>query len=80
VLATSPTGFAGARTMTLRGIDARAPSRLTRAATRRLGRPASGVDYLVLSEFGGARVWNVYFKGGEIFSANAGGRITRRIS
>ena len=73
-------GFAGAQTMALKGIDAGAPNRLTRAAARRLGQPAGRVNYLVLSEFAGARQWNVYFKGGQIFSADARGRITRRIS
>ena len=80
VLATSPSGFAGARTMTLKGIDTSAPNRLTRSAAGRLEQPASRVDYLVLSEFGGARQWNAYFKGGQIFSADAAGRITRRVS
>jgi len=80
ILATSPSGFGGARTMTLKGIDTNAPSRLTRSAAGRLEQPASRVDYLVLTEFGGARQWNVYFKGGQIFSADAAGRITRRVS
>lgn len=73
-------GFAGAQTMTLKGIDAGAPNRLTRAAAERLRQPPSRVNYLVLSEFAGTRQWNVYFKGGQIFSADARGRITRRIS
>ena len=51
VLGTSPTGFAGARTMALKGINRSAPSRLTRSAAGRLKQPASRVDYLVLSEF-----------------------------
>ncbi len=80
VIGTSPTGFTGARTMTLQGINRNAPSRLTRSAAGRLKLPASRVDYLVLSEFGGARQWNVYFKGGQIFSADSRGQITRRIS
>ena len=80
VLGTTPAGFAGTPTMTLKGIVASAPNRLTRAAAGRLRQPASRVNYLVLSEFAGARQWNVYFKGGQIFSADARGRITRRIS
>jgi hypothetical protein len=80
VLATSPSGFAGAPTMTMKGIDRGAPNRLTRSAAERLGVPASRVDYLVLTDFAGTRQWNVYFKGGQIFSADAHGRITRRIS
>jgi hypothetical protein len=78
VLQTSPGGFTGAPTMALKGIDAGAPSRLTRSAAGRLEQPASRVDYLVLSDFAGTRGWNVYFKGGQIFSADARGRITRR--
>lgn len=80
VIATSPAGFGGRPTMTLRGIVASAPSRLTRSAAERLRQPPSRVNYLVLSEFAGARQWNVYFKGGQIFSADSRGRITRRIS
>ena len=80
VLGTSPPGFAGAKTMALKGINRNAPSRLTRSAAGRLKQPASRIDYLVLSEFLGSRQWNVYFKGGQIFSADARGRITRRIS
>ena len=80
VIATSPSGFAGARTMTMQGIERNAPSRLTRSAAGRLKQPAGRVDYLVLSEFAGTRQWNVYFKGGQIFSADSHGRITRRIT
>ncbi len=80
VIGTSPTGFAGAVTMTMKGIDTGAPNRLTRSAAGRLKAPASRVDYLVLTEFAGARQWNVYFRGGQVFSADARGRITRRIS
>jgi len=80
VLVTSPGGFAGARTMTMKGIDTSAPNRLTRSAAGRLKAPASRVDYLVLSEFAGSRVWNIYFEGGAIFSADSSGRITRRVS
>jgi hypothetical protein len=79
VIGTTPSGFAGTPTMALKGIVAAAPSRLTRSAAGRLRQPASRVNYLVLSEFAGARQWNVYFKGGQIFSADARGRITRRV-
>ena len=80
VIGTTGAGFAGARTTTMHDIVASAPSRLTRSAAERLGVPASRVNYLVLSDFAGTRQWNVYFKGGQIFSADARGRITRRIS
>ena len=80
VIGTTGAGFSGARTMTMNDIVASAPSRLTRSAAERLRVPASRVNYLVLSDFAGTRQWNVYFKGGQIFSADARGRITRRIS
>ncbi|MDP1847180.1 MAG: hypothetical protein Q8K79_05245 [Solirubrobacteraceae bacterium] len=80
VIGTTGAGFAGAKTMTMHDIVASAPSRLTRSAAGRLGVPASRVNYLVLSDFAGTRQWNVYFKGGQIFSADERGRITRRIS
>ena len=80
VIGTTGPSFSGAPTMPMKGIVASAPSRLTRSAAERLGVPASRVNYLVLSKFAGARQWNVYFKGGQIFSADARGRITRRIS
>lgn len=77
---TGSTGFSAVPTMSLRGIDAGAPQRLARAAAERLRVQPSRVNYLVYSQFGGVTQWNVYFKGGQIFSADAGGRITRRIS
>lgn len=80
VIGTTGAGFAGARTMTMSEIVASAPSRLARAAAGRLRQPVSRVNYLVLSDFAGTRQWNVYFKGGQIFSADGRGRITRRIS
>ena len=80
VLQTTPGGFTGAPTMSLKGIDPGAPNRLTRSAAERLGSPPSRVDYLVLTEFGGERQWNAYFKGGQIFSADVRGRIIRRVS
>jgi len=80
VLQTTPGGFTGAPTMSLKGIDPGAPNRLTRSAAERLGSPASRVDYLVLTKFGGERQWNAYFKGGQIFSADVRGRIIRRVS
>jgi hypothetical protein len=66
--------------MSLAGIRAGAPQRLTRSAAARLGVPASRVDYLVYTRFAGTGQWNVYFTGGQIFSADAHGAITRRIS
>lgn len=77
---TATGGFRGVPTMSLAGIDARAPQRATRSAAERLGVPPSRVNYLVYTQFVGLTQWNVYFTGGQIFSADASGRITRRIS
>ncbi len=77
---TATGGFRGVPTMSLAGIDAGAPQRATRSAAERLGVPPSRVNYLVYTQFGGVTQWNVYFTGGQIFSADATGRITRRIS
>ncbi len=72
-------GFSGLPTMSLAGIEAGAPQRLTRSAAQRLGVAAGRVDYLVYTRFAGSAQWNAYFKGGQILSADAHGRITRRI-
>lgn len=77
---TATGGFRGVPTMSLAGINAGAPQRLTRSAAERLGVAPSRVNYLVYTRFGGITQWNVYFTGGQIFSADASGRITRRIS
>lgn len=77
---TGSTGFSGVPTMSLQGISAAAPQRLTRAAAERAGIQPSRVNYLVYTQFAGTTQWNVYFKGGQIFSADASGRITRRVS
>ena len=79
-LGTATGGFRGVPTMSLAGINSGAPQRLTRSAAERLGVPASRVNYLVYTQFGGVAQWNVYFTGGQIFSADARGRITRRVS
>jgi hypothetical protein len=73
-------GFGGMPTTSLAGIDAGAPQRATRSAAGRLGVPPSRVNYLVYMQFAGAAQWYVYFTAGQIFSADAHGRIARRIS
>ena len=77
---TATGGFRGVPTMSLAAIDSGAPQRLTRSAAERLGIVPGRVNYLVYTRFGGITQWNVYFTGGQIFSADARGRITRRIS
>ncbi len=79
VVHTSARGFAGAKTMSLAAIDAGAPQRLTRSAAGRLERSTSDVRYLVYSQFGGTMRWTVFFGSGAAFSADARGRIVRRI-
>jgi len=73
-------GFRGVPTMSLAAINSGAPQRLTRSAAERLGVPPSRVNYLVYTQFAGTAQWNVYFTGGQIFSADASGRITRRVN
>ncbi len=73
-------GFRGVPTLSLKGIDAGAPQRLTRAAAGRLRIAPSRVNYLVYSQFADTAQWYVYFTAGQIFAADAHGRITRRVS
>lgn len=60
-------------------IDTGAPSRLVRAAARRLGRKTSSIDYLVLLNILDGPRWSAYFKGGAAFQGDAHGKIVRRI-
>ena len=78
--AESGAGFDGLQTIPYGRIDTSAPRRLVRAAAERLGRPVSGIDYLVPTLSSGELGWGAYFKGGAIFLADERGRITRRIS
>jgi hypothetical protein len=76
----SGAGFGGLETIPYRRLDPRVPQRLTRAAAERLGKPVSQINYLVPSLTQGEITWGAYFKSGEIFIADARGRIIRRIS
>ena len=60
-------------------VDARAPARFVRTAARRAGRPRGTVSYLVLMRLGGRPQWQLFFKDGLHYSANAGGRNVRRV-
>ncbi len=77
---TGSRGFGGLPTLPLKDVDGHAPLRLTTSAAGRLSVPPSRVNYLVYSRFAGAAQWSVYFKDGQIFSADARGRVIRRIS
>ena len=73
-------GFGQVDTIAFARLDPSAPQRLVRAAAERLHRSAARIDYLVPSITLGKVTWGAYFKGGEIFLADARGHITRRIS
>jgi len=78
---TTGPGFGRTSTMSIADINSAAPSRLAASAAGRLKVPATRVNYLVYSlAFGPDARWYVYFKSGEIFAADARGRISRRIS
>jgi hypothetical protein len=62
-------------------VRAAVPERLTRRAAKRVGKPATRLDYLVLSG-GGPRdlLWGAFFKGGGHVQGFADGRVWRRVS
>ena len=61
-------------------VDARAPARIVRTATRRAGRRPGSVSYLVLMNIAGRSEWQLFFEDGLHFSGSASGRTVRRIS
>jgi hypothetical protein len=79
LLAASSSGGSGRKSITFSKIDTGAPSRLVRAAARRLGRKTTSIDYLVLIDILDGPRWSAYFKGGAAFQGDAHGKIVRRI-
>jgi hypothetical protein len=77
-LATSGAGFGALPTIPFARVDAAAPARLARSASRRVRQPLSNVDRVVLLRLGSALTWSVYLRDGKHFLADAHGRITRR--
>jgi hypothetical protein len=75
VLSTSP-GRGGGTSFTWSQIDASAPNRIVRAATR--GRSSRSFDYLVLLDSSGLR-WSAFLKGGGIYSAAPDGSAVTRV-
>jgi hypothetical protein len=55
--------------------DTAAPARMVRTAARRAGRTAAAVDYLVSLD----RTWQLFFKDGTHYSANAAGRKVKKV-
>jgi hypothetical protein len=55
--------------------DTGAPLRMVRTAARRAGRTAGDVDYLVVF----AGTWQLFFKDGKHYSANAAGRKVKQV-
>jgi hypothetical protein len=80
VFSTTPGGFPRGGTFSYRAVDPKAPARLIRAADRRLGKRASQVNYLVLTNFGTQLTWGVYFKDGAIAQGDRRGRFLRKLS
>jgi hypothetical protein len=78
-LVRTPAGGSASKAITFSKIDRDAPSRLVRAAARRLGRKTSSIDYLVLFNVLDGPSWSAYFKGGAAFQGDAHGKIVRRI-
>jgi hypothetical protein len=72
-------GFGALKTIAFSRANSAAPSRLARSAARRMRRPVSHVDYVVLVDSGPQAVWTVVMQGGGQFLGDARGRITRRI-
>jgi hypothetical protein len=72
-------GFGALKTIAFSRANSAAPSRLARSAARRMKRPVSRVDYVVLVDSGPQAVWTVVMQGGGQFLGDARGRITRRI-
>ena len=70
VLSTSPAGGVAGTAFAWDDVDASAPNRIVRAATR--GRDAREFDYLVLLEGAGLR-WSAFVKNGARFSASPDG-------
>ncbi len=79
-ISSSGSAFRNVQTLSIADINTAAPSRLTKSAAGRLKQPASKINYLVYSlSFGPDARWYAFFKGGQTFSADARGKINRRI-
>jgi hypothetical protein len=76
-LSTAGPGSGTQDTVPYEGIEVRAPQRLLRAAARRMKRRAGQVDYVVLTRFGEASAWIVYFKDGSYAFGDEAGRFVR---
>ncbi|HEX2087815.1 MAG TPA: hypothetical protein VHF89_19170 [Solirubrobacteraceae bacterium] len=77
VLATTPSGGTGTGTFPWSRVDAAAPQRVARFATR--GRSPSSFAYLVLIDAAGLR-WSAFLENGTHFDASPDGRRVRRVS
>ena len=79
-LNTTGTGFSHLQTIPFAAVNSAGPFRMVSAAAKRLGRNARSVDYLVLTDFAGRRIWSVFFKDGKHFIGDVSGRLERQIS
>jgi len=71
-----PTGI---ETTPISAVLSKAPSRAIARAAAKLRRPATAVDYVVLTRFAGTSQWVVYFKSGAYFQASLDGRRVKRL-
>ncbi|WP_028067212.1 hypothetical protein [Solirubrobacter soli] len=60
-------------------VNTAAPLRIVRTAAKRAGRHVSDIDYLVLIDLLGKDEWQLYFKDGTHFSANANGKRVHKV-
>jgi hypothetical protein len=78
---TTTTAGAVSGTLSYEEVNPTAPARLMKAANARLGQSEADVDYFVISKFGDAIQWNIYYEGGSpIATGDSRGRYVRRIS
>lgn len=76
-LSVSGTGFGHVGTFPYAAVDPNAPERFVRQVARRQGRPASHVEYLVLTSFLDDLRWSLFLDDGTHFTADAHGRLQR---
>jgi hypothetical protein len=69
----------GIETTPISAVTSIAPSRAIARAAAKMHRPATAVDYVVLTRFAGESLWVVYFKSGAYFQASLDGRRVKRL-
>jgi len=72
--------LSGQQTVSLAGVSSQSAERAVKRAAAMLGRGASKVNYLVLTNFAGTSQWFIYFKDGKYLKASLDGRNVQRIN